>query len=288
MMFQSRQFHVPKDYETPQYYEDASAVNVEAGRAAIADGVSSAVFSGTWAEILTRSVVANPPDVHDSAQFAAWLVDRRKEWATGINVATLPYHLMMKLRQVGGGFSTLSWIEVQHDTGAAEPDHEYIVRGLGVGDSCVFHVRQGEVLAKWPMQDSAEFEADPISIGSVNFQRDQALEFKEFVWHCRAGDLVVLATDAVSAWAYRMLEAGEVVNWEDLSRLPDSDLSQYLTALRESHWLKRDDSTIVFVGLGQTQAFLETTTVAAEQVETNSCDPVETPAGVEVNCVPAE
>lgn len=257
MLFQSREFHVPKDYETPQYYEDAAAVNAEAGRVAIADGVSSAVFSGAWAEILTRSVVAMPPNVRDSAQFGVWLAERRKEWAAGINVPSLSYHLLMKLRQVGGGFSTLSWIEVQRDEGAIGKDHEYVVHGQGVGDSCVFHVRDGQVLCKWPMRDSAEFEEDPISIGSVNAQRDQALEFQTFEWKCRAGDLLVLATDAVSAWIYRMLESGEAINLSDLSQLPDRDLAEYLTALRESHWLKRDDSTIVFVGLGQTREFLE-------------------------------
>jgi hypothetical protein len=267
MLFQSRAFHVPKDYETPQYYEDASAVNQEAGRVAIADGVSSAVFSGAWADILTRSVVAAPPNIDDPAEFATWLELRRKEWAAGINVPSLPYHLLMKLRQVGGGFSTLAWIEVRAVEGTAETEPEcleFVVRGQGVGDACVFHVREGQILTKWPMVEASDFEADPISIGSVNFQRDQALEFQRFEWICRAGDLLVLATDAVSAWVYRMLEAGEAVNWQDLSQLEDSQLAEYLTQLRESHWLKRDDSTIVFVELGLTEAPLESEPEIAE------------------------
>ena len=271
MLFQSRQFSVPKDYPTPQFYEDACAVNGEAGREAIADGVSSAVFSGSWAQILTQSVIAAPPNVHDAVEFAAWLVDRRKEWAAGINVSKLEYHLLMKLRQVGGGFSTLAWIEVRRDDPAdgtgTSTGTEYRVHGQGVGDSCIFHVRDGQLLAKWPMQDSAEFKEDPISIGSVNFQCDAALKFQEFDWCCRAGDLLVLATDAVSEWAYLMQEAGETVNWDDLSRLPDSPLAQYLTDLRESNWLKRDDSTIVFVGLGRTEPFLSPVEAAGEEAE---------------------
>ncbi len=266
MLFQSRQFSVPKDYPTPQFYEDACAVNGDAGRVAIADGVSSAVFSGSWAQILTQSVITAPPNVHDAVEFAAWLVDRRKEWAAGINVSKLEYHLLMKLRQVGGGFSTLAWIEVRRDDPADGTDTEYRVHGQGVGDSCIFHVRDGQLLAKWPMQDSAEFKEDPISIGSVNFQCDAALKFQEFDWCCRAGDLLVLATDAVSEWAYLMQEAGETVNWDDLSRLPDSQMAQYLTDLRESNWLKRDDSTIVFVGLGRTEPFVSPVEEAGEEV----------------------
>jgi hypothetical protein len=272
MLFQSREFHVPKDYDTPQYYEDSAAVNLTAGRVAIADGVSSAVFSGAWADILTQSVVANPPQVRDPAQFASWLADRRKEWAAGINVPSLPYHLLMKLRQVGGGFATLAWVEVQRQDGEKGSNKEYFIRGQGVGDACVFQVRDGQILAKWPMRESADFEADPISIGSVNFQRDASLEFQEFEWHCRTGDLLVLATDAVSAWIYRMLEAGEVVNLDDLSHLPDADLAEYLKSLRESHWLKRDDSTIVFIGLGQTQGFLEQSNQGDSRNETGSVD----------------
>lgn len=306
MIFQSREFRVPKDYDTPQYYEDASAVNAEAGRVAIADGVGSAVFSGAWAEILTRSVAANPPNVRESAEFAAWLATCRKEWAAGIHVPSLPYHLLMKLRQVGGGFATLAWIDVQRVAEAAGTDAEFVIRGRGVGDACVFQSRSGQIIAKWPMQQSADFDADPISIGSVNFQRDQALEFQEFEWQCRAGDVLILATDAISAWAYKMLEAGEALNWEDLSQLTDDQLAGYVTALRESHWLKRDDTTIVFVGLGRTEPFLaaaatpsETETAAAAETATAAvnpagsatcevAEPAATPADVTTECKPAD
>lgn len=258
MMFQFREFFVPKDYDTPQYYEDACAVNAEAGRVAIADGVSSAVFSAAWAQILTRSVAAKPPNVRDGTEFAGWLAERRKEWAAGIHVPSLPYHLLMKLRQVGGGFATLTWADVERRAQTDSASAGYVVRGQGVGDSCVFHVRNGQLLAKWPMQTSADFEADPISVGSVNFQRDQGLEFQEFEWQADQGDLIVLATDAIADWVYKMVEAGEAVNWDDLSQLPDEQLAEYVTALRESHWLKRDDTTLVFLGLGRSEPFLST------------------------------
>lgn len=269
MMFQWREFFVPKDYDTPQYYEDACAINEDAGRVAIADGVSSAVFSAAWAQILTRSVAANPPNVRDEAEFAGWLAERRKEWAAGIHVPSLPYHLLMKLRQVGGGFATLAWIDVERCEQTDCADAGYVVRGQGVGDSCVFHVRNGQLLAKWPMQTSADFESDPISVGSVNFQRDQGLEFQEFEWQADRGDLIVLATDAIADWVYKMVEAGEVVNWDDLSHLPDVQLAEYITALRESHWLKRDDTTLVFLGLGRSEPFLSTDEPIVNMVATD-------------------
>lgn len=257
MLFQSREFRVPKDYETPQYYEDASAVNVEAGRAAIADGVSSAVFSASWAQILTQSVVTAPPDVHDTASFGAWLAERRKEWAAGIDVTKLPYHLLMKLRQVGGGFATLAWIDITRDEQATGTDAEYQITGRGVGDSCVFHVRESELVAKWPMEAAADFDADPLSIGSMNPQFDPQLVFQEFAWQCRDGDLLVLATDAIAAWVYKMIEAEQPINWHDLAELPDEQWTEYIAALRDSHWLKRDDTTLIFIGLGRTTPFVE-------------------------------
>ena len=72
MRTESRVFWMPKDIGYEGDYEDAFALDEPRGVAAVADGVSSAIFSRQWADILTRAVIAGPPDVSDES-FWPWL-----------------------------------------------------------------------------------------------------------------------------------------------------------------------------------------------------------------------
>ena len=71
MRFRSHQSWFPREIDFPREYEDASARSEKLGRAVIADGVSTAIFSRMWAQLLTRTAVANPPPVTDDAKRAA-------------------------------------------------------------------------------------------------------------------------------------------------------------------------------------------------------------------------
>ena len=62
MYFQSKTFWLAKDASQAEQYQDAFALDAARGIAAIADGVSSSLFSAPWAKILTEAVVAGPPD----------------------------------------------------------------------------------------------------------------------------------------------------------------------------------------------------------------------------------
>ena len=73
LRFDSRLFTLAKDPEQPAAYQDACCIDTEHHIAAIADGVSSALFSGPWAAILAETVVAESPNPCDAEEFAAWL-----------------------------------------------------------------------------------------------------------------------------------------------------------------------------------------------------------------------
>ena len=75
MRFRSHQSWFPKEIDFPREYEDASARSEKLGRAVIADGVSTAIFSRTWAQLLTRTAVANPPPITDDAGLMSWVGD---------------------------------------------------------------------------------------------------------------------------------------------------------------------------------------------------------------------
>src|SRR5262245_4046871 len=170
MRVEPRVFWLPKDPGYAEEYEDACALNLDHGRAAIADGVSSAIFSGVWARILTEAAVADPPDVQ-STEFWDWLAQRRREWSAAIDPASLTFFQRGKLRQCGGAFSTLLWLEWQPQDGAIA------WRCKALGDGGLLHVRDGRLLAAFPIAAAADLHADPLTIASAPRSADQFLEF---------------------------------------------------------------------------------------------------------------
>ena len=252
MFFDARVFHTSKDQNFALEYEDAFHFDPETGRAAIADGVSSAIFSRQWAQILTRETVASIPDLHDTAAFQAWLAERRGSWLTTIDFPKLAWNQRLKLQQVGGAYATLLWLELFPEP-AGEGENaaaRYQLRSYAVGDCCLFHVRQGEILASFPMTSAADFERDPISLCSVNMNRDHQLEFQSFGAECAEHDLLVLCTDAIGKWAVGRMEAGDPPDWESYwDRSPEAWLEEIL-ALRESRDMRFDDTTLLMLRVG--------------------------------------
>src|SRR4051812_1230815 len=78
MKLTARGFWLAKDDQYAEQYEDAFGVNGARGVAAIADGVSSALFSGDWARLLVEGTLACPPDPSDEVGFLDWLTVRRQ------------------------------------------------------------------------------------------------------------------------------------------------------------------------------------------------------------------
>lgn len=250
MLFESRVLHTWKDLAAD--YEDAFQLDGERGLVAIADGVSSAIFSRLWADILTRSVVAEPPDLYQEAAFKLWLSERRRAWLAQIDVANLPWNQRQKLQQVGGAFSTLMWLQVSRgvsDNGDALGDSAFRCLCFGVGDCNLFHVRDGAILRAFPLTTTAEFERDPISICSVNLNRDQGLEFSVLDEVAQAGDLLVLCTDAIGKWAVTRMQAEDPPQWEAYWEMPHDEWLAEIAALRQSNQMRFDDTTLVLVRL---------------------------------------
>ncbi|MCG8587410.1 MAG: protein phosphatase 2C domain-containing protein, partial [Pirellulales bacterium] len=212
MKFRSKSFWLAKDPQHGGEYQDAHAVDEEQGRAAIADGVSSAIFSRRWAEILTQRCVESPPTEQDLKSLNDWLVEPRKEWAATIDPSKLAWHQRSKLK--GGAFTTML-LACLADT----PDADLSV--WAIGDCNLFHIRQGELLRSFPMDTVEQFSADPLVIGSIDANRDQFLELKAIDLPCTKGDQFVLCTDAIGCWAMAEYEAGRTVDWGEFWSLTD-------------------------------------------------------------------
>jgi hypothetical protein len=119
-----------------------------------------------------------------------------------------------------------------------------------VGDTCLFHFRGAELLRAFPIERSAELEADPVVIGSVDLNRDELLRFASYEALCRPGDLVVLCTDAVADWVLRRHEAADPPAWEDYWDMPEAAWQEEVAALRRDRHMRYDDATLALLRVG--------------------------------------
>jgi hypothetical protein len=249
LQFDTRLFTLPKDPDQPGAYQDASCIDLEQHIAAIADGVSSALFSGPWAAILAEAVVADSPNPIETAEFAAWLRQQRERWAASIDTSSLAWFQKAKLPQ--GAFSTLLYTRVcPLDETDAGHFGGYRLLSFALGDSCLFQIRGGELVRSFPLETSAQFESDPLVLGSVDLKRDHLLKFAFLDEMCYPGDELILCTDAVAEWAMRCYESSEPPGWADFWHMSDDDWQSGVAWLRQERQMRIDDSTMLMVRVG--------------------------------------
>ncbi len=217
MRFRSHQSWFPKEVDLPNDYEDASARSEKTGRAVIADGVSSAIFSRTWARLLTRTAVANPPAVTDDTALMQWVADLQKLWREGINFKALPWNLKPKAASTGAQ-ATLLLIDIEPSAlpdgaEAASGPVEYRLQAHALGDCNLFLIRNGERVLSFPMTDSVAFASPPEVFSSIAKNVAYAAKFQHLDDRCCEGDLLVACTDAIGLWAMQEYEAGKQVDW---------------------------------------------------------------------------
>jgi hypothetical protein len=244
MFFEHRAFWLPKDVQEPNAYEDAFDADGNRGVAAICDGVSSSLFSGRWALILAKAVVAQPPDVRSPQALEAWLKRNREAWLSTFDESTLAWHQKPKL--LDGAATTLLWVELSR-TGAADGvARPFRLRCFAIGDCCLFHVRGNAVLETFPLQQSDKFDNNPQIIRSVA-KRSDAMAFQALETQCNPGDLLMLCSDAVGAWTMRQVEAGVDVDWDYYWEMPPEVWQQWIIDLRQQNQIRIDDSTALLL-----------------------------------------
>lgn len=256
MFFEQREFRLPKDVRRPEEYEDAAAADPLRGVAAVADGVSSSLFSRTWAQLLVDAAVKDPPDIHDDGRLADWLFRLRKAWSDPIDVDTLAWHQKPKLQE--GASATLLVVQLlpQARGEDAETSAAFRLAAHATGDCCMFHVRGEQVLRAFPYEDSRLFQNDPRVITSVDRKGHRSIQFDTLEDECQPDDLIVLCTDAIAAWALVQLEAGHSPNWHHCWDLSERDWSEHVHRLREQRLIRYDDTTVLLLKIGERQATL--------------------------------
>jgi hypothetical protein len=202
-------------------------------RFAVADGATESSFSGLWARQLVRGYGKQGWTGKDLARR---LPPMQQAWQQQVQARPLPWYAEEKAR--AGAFSTLLGLTLQDHTGARG---QGTWRALAVGDSCLFQLRQQQVLASFPLHDAAAFDNSPVLLASLAAPNQAALDAVQTVsGYWQTGDEFLLMTDALAAC---FLQHGDAAaTWP-----PPTEFSAWIHDLRQRRLLRNDDVTLVRV-----------------------------------------
>jgi hypothetical protein len=207
-------------------YEDAAAVQAAAWpvRAAVADGATESVFAGDWARRLADGLAA--ADILDPAALRAVVRSARSDWASAVRerVADRPWHVRSKVEE--GAFATVLALSVAADGRWA---------ALSIGDCGLFHLHNGALRQAWPEDTAEAFTNRPTLVSSRPDRPVPSPDTITGTW--AAGDVFVMATDAVAAWLLRT----------DPAAAPDraTAFAEAVRTARADGALRNDDATLL-------------------------------------------
>jgi hypothetical protein len=205
--------------------EDALDLDIERGLYVVCDGVGEASFSNEWAPVLARSFIERPLFSEDQFELEHWTraaqTDARPRMT---DPETLTGVARDKARK--GAAATLCGMVL-----IPRREHDGVHYGYNltaVGDSNFFHWRPDpskggayKLLVAFPLKKYADFNSSPDSLNSRSHNRDNVATHtfsSTPELDLREGDVLFLATDAVSQWIFREYEA--TLAEEDTRRHP--------------------------------------------------------------------
>jgi hypothetical protein len=232
-----RGFSLAKQGNAAGEYEDAFAAEPGLGRFAVADGASESSFAGEWAKELTEGFVADPVQ---PGGWAEWLPPVRERWLAAVGTGGLPWYAQQKLDD--GAFATLLGLEIE----LAPKETGYPWRAAAVGDACLFHLRGGELLLSFPMEDASAFGTRPALVGSRARNAGEPTGDEWLAGRARRGDRFLLMTDALAQWFLTDVETGGRP-WESLTELTEPTFPEWVEKKRSARALRNDDVTLLLV-----------------------------------------
>lgn len=255
-----RSFSLPKSGNTLTEYEDAfwpywrqkSFCGREL-RFAIADGVTESSFARLWAKMLVKlycNAKTAMPD-YNPETFATAVKKRGSAWSKRIFARPLDWAVLEKVQR-GGAATLLGLTLASH---YKQPSSGGTWQAFGVGDSCLFHIRNACLLQAFPLTTSAEFGNHPLLLSTVPAKNDYvwsnvAAYTTEGEW--RAGDHFLLMTDALAHWFLKMTEENVqpqtiMPTWVDLQE----SFEEWINGLRQQKTLRNDDTTFIHIHIGE-------------------------------------
>jgi hypothetical protein len=167
-------------------------------------------------------------------------------WHTKVQRRPLPWYAEEKVRS--GAFAALVGLVLVDSAESGGPGQW---RAIALGDSCLVHMRDETILARFPLQDAASFTNRPHLLSSRSTYNESAAKHLVTTgdgW-C-SGDTFYLMTDALAHWFLSEVEAGRQP-WALLRDLDTKDqpksFADFVADLRRTKSMRNDDVTLLRV-----------------------------------------
>ncbi len=226
---------LPKQEQSAVSNEDRFAFRFLPGgrlRAAVADGASSMLFSGEWAELLSMAFVEEEGTVPKVPA----LESLRHRWFRQCQEAPLPWHQQLQVSL--GTAAAFLGVDI-------EPSGRW--RAVSVGDCALFQIHNDCCVAAFPVASARDLTTLPtLLLTHPEATEDTAISYQtEGVLQAR--DSLFLMTDALAAWFLQ--EANEArTPWRWLGEIStDNAFAQRIRALQQTRRLKDDDITLIHI-----------------------------------------
>lgn len=241
---------VPKRGYEEHKNEDSYAVDDGRGLWVVADGATESVYSAEWAGILTRTFIERP--CFKSTPLDEWLGPLRSRWHLDVRSRPMPWFAEDKIK-LEGSDSTLLGVVAKKPKRWKTSKRPCRWSAVAVGDTCVFQVSSGELVASHPLKKSCQFDNTPPLLNTndpraVDASRD-AVWVHGAVW--KPGDVLLLMTDALAEWFLKRTEV-RAKPWDDLEDLvlgenPKDVFAAWVDERRDAKELRDDDTTLVLI-----------------------------------------
>jgi hypothetical protein len=217
--------------------EDAFGIDMTGGRLVVSDGASSSFASREWARALCDEMLHDSTAIDSIASFGAAVNRAADRWKTSVR----PTGDVAWWAQEGlgrGAFATVLAVDV------ASVDRRERWRAAAVGDTCVVQLRRGTagwgIVTSFPIQIGESFTSYPDLV-----QTNVSDDVVGLTWaegQLKSGDVLMLATDAVSEW---LLGQDSRQANAMLAEATSDQLAAEFIRLREANEMANDDCTVV-------------------------------------------
>jgi hypothetical protein len=240
-------FRLPKAGNTAEEYEDAAYPKktvrgtFNTFRLAVADGATEASFSGLWAEILVNAYRSNAAG---NEGFEDRLPRLQSLWEERISKKPLPWYAEQKLQS--GAFAALIGLTLSGGKSSGNWN------ALAVGDCCLFHVREEQLLESFPLSKSEEFNSRPVLISTnPQYNKNLASSIGQRSGNWQSNDRFYLMSDALACWFLSRFALPTYDPFDSIEAIhSQEDFVAFIALQREDKQLKNDDVTLIRCRLG--------------------------------------
>jgi hypothetical protein len=259
-------FWLPKRGSSLQEYEDAfwvgpngdgeGEIQQRALRVAVADGASESMLASRWANRLvavfglaTNAARTRPGFMAAYRQAVSGWDDEVLKYMADRELRSVPIQWYEEPGLAKGAYATILAVEFRDGWQDGPPGW----MASGLGDSCLFQIRDESLYASFPMNDASAFSYQPPLLASRGTNNDvlrRHIRLKASDWE--RGDSFYLTTDALAAWFLRAVEAGGRP-WETLRDLDtldaQLDFTEWVDEQRDVGGMHNDDTTLVRIDM---------------------------------------